>query len=247
MKSLLNYLTANLDRSLFIKIYTGFIIATIAGTLLHESGHWLSARIMGVNAKIHYGSCSYYSNDSSSVFARFQNYMKEHSRTSPNDSSYQMNDEYRTIVEEIAKFRFIFILGGPLQTLSTSAISLFLLFLFRKRFDLSASLKLWQWLLVFGALFSLRQPANLIALLVNYIQTGFISTRGDEIRLAFMLGLPWYSLIGISSIAGALALAIVLYKFIPFNQRLTFLAGGFLGGISGYVFWLQLVGPIVLP
>ena len=81
----------------------------------------------------------------------------------------------------------------------------------------------------------------------GYFIKGTFSTRSDEIRIADYLQLPNWTVISLTAIAGALILYIVIFKFIPLNQRLTFMAAGLLGGIAGYVFWLVLFGKYILP
>lgn len=46
---------------------------------------------------------------------------------------------------------------------------------------------------------------------------------------------------------GIVILAVVIFKFIPIKQRLTFMAAGLVGGVTGFVFWLILFGKIIMP
>jgi hypothetical protein len=46
---------------------------------------------------------------------------------------------------------------------------------------------------------------------------------------------------------GLIVLAIVVFKFIPKQQRLTFLIAGLLGGMSGSYLWMDLIGKYILP
>jgi len=39
----------------------------------------------------------------------------------------------------------------------------------------------------------------------------------------------------------------VVFRIIPKNLRSTLLAAGLIGGIFGYFFWLEWVGPILIP
>jgi hypothetical protein len=44
------------DKRLFLKLFSGFIAAAVIGTLSHEFGHYIVARILGYRATINYAS-----------------------------------------------------------------------------------------------------------------------------------------------------------------------------------------------
>lgn len=238
--------TLYFDKRLFVYLYFGFIAATIAGTVSHEAGHWTAAKMQGINATMHYGSCSYESSGND-VISHYDKYLAQNEGKICKNSLYRKQFHESEIVREMQRFRLFFLLGGPLQTIFTTCISLILLFVFRSRFSKTASLVFWQWALVFGSLFILRQSANLFMLGLDFLMSGKVSLRGDEARISVMLDLPWYSINLASGIAGFLIAAFVVYRFVPVSQRLTFLIAGLLGGISGYVFWLEWFGKYVLP
>jgi hypothetical protein len=73
------------------------------------------------------------------------------------------------------------------------------------------------------------------------------SHHGDEIDIASILQIPWWSLVVATGLIGGLVLYVVIFEFVPRTQRLTFIAAGMAGGLSGYVLWLYLLGPAVLP
>jgi len=137
--------------------------------------------------------------------------------------------------------------GGPLQTLLTGTIGLILLIAYKKSFKARQELILGQWALVFITLFWLRQAINLIIWLVSYLFIKRFSFGGDEIRIALKLGLPFWSLAITTGITGMIILYIVIFKFIPKQQRLTFVLSGIVGGMAGYILWLYLLGPALLP
>jgi hypothetical protein len=138
-------------------------------------------------------------------------------------------------------------LGGPIQTMLTGTIGLCFLFIFRRSFYRAEKLSFGQWAIIFISLFWLRQTANFCVWLGHYFSNGYISTQGDEIRLALDFDLPILSVISTSALAGVFVLALVTFKFIPVKQRITFLAAGFTGGITGYFFWLVLFGKYIMP
>jgi hypothetical protein len=134
-------------------------------------------------------------------------------------------------------------IGGPLQTMLTGTIGLILLFLWRKKFNINRNLLWSQWLLVFITLFWLRQSANMIMGIGSLNKLG----RNDESRIAYYLKWPLPSISIATGCIGLLVLAIVVFKFIPNKQRVTFLLAGLIGGIIGFWLWLIKLGPILMP
>src|SRR5690349_4407101 len=47
------------DLKLFLYLSVAFILATIIGTVSHECGHYIAARMLGWNAHLHYSSTSW--------------------------------------------------------------------------------------------------------------------------------------------------------------------------------------------
>lgn len=137
--------------------------------------------------------------------------------------------------------------GGPLQTMLTGLIGLLLIFLYRERFRVAESLEVWQWLIVFIALFWLRQTANLTTWIGGYLWRGSWSGRGDEIRLARDLGIPEWTILSFTGLIGLIVLAFVIFKIIPDRQRWTFILAWLFGSITGYVLWLEVLGRVVMP
>ena len=137
--------------------------------------------------------------------------------------------------------------GGPFQTILTGSIGLCLLLIFRKTFKAVSKLFFWQWLLIFTSLFWLRQPANFSLWILSYIVKGKISLGLDEIVLALDLNFPIWSIVSSTALIGFLVLYVVIFKFIPRQQRLIFIFAGLLGGIAGFTLWLNIVGKILIP
>jgi hypothetical protein len=142
---------------------------------------------------------------------------------------------------------FLFILGGPLQTLLTGTTGLVLLVLFRRSFFAAERLSFSQWLVVFLSLFWLRQVANLVGWLACYLKTGQFRCRADEIKLSEALHLPLWFLLVVTAIIGAIISVIVIFKFIPLRQRFTFILSGLVGGIVGFALWMGVLGEIIMP
>lgn len=129
----------------------------------------------------------------------------------------------------------------------TGTIGLIILILLRKRYFSAERLSFGLWLLIFITLFWLRQTANFFIVLPMSIIHGSINGHGDEFGLARYFHLPVWSILTFSTLIGIVILAVVIFKFIPIKQRLTFMAAGLVGGVTGFVFWLILFGKIIMP
>jgi hypothetical protein len=204
------------DKKLFVYLSFAFIIATIAGTLSHESGHYITAKVLGYEAHIHYASTSWWI-------------------------------ESETIPGNLYSDSFYITLGGPVQTILTGTIGLLLLFFTRRSFQKTEKLSFRQWTFIFITLFWLRQIANIVVWLCSYLFTGTLTTQGDEIKLGMHLHIPGWIIISTTAITGIIILFIVIFRFIPKTQRLTFIISGLIGGIAGYVIWIGWLGKIMMP
>jgi len=142
---------------------------------------------------------------------------------------------------------FWILIGGPLETMLTGTIGLVLLFSSRKLFDNVTKLSFGQWFSIFISLFWLRQLANLVGGLGLYFVNGTISSHSDEIRVAKYLQLPDLSISILTAMIGAIVLAVIIFKFVPNKQRLTFIASGLASGLTGYYLWLVLLGKYLMP
>ncbi len=142
---------------------------------------------------------------------------------------------------------FLFMLGGPLQTMLTGTLGITLLFVYRNSFQNRERLTLRQWILIFTSLFWLRQVSNLFTWTLNYLINGKFGKRGDEIKLARYLELPKGAILLATAIIGIAVVLVIIFKFIPKNIRLTFIASGIVGGVLGYILWLKMVGKILMP
>jgi hypothetical protein len=143
--------------------------------------------------------------------------------------------------------RFWIILGGPLETMLTGSLGLAMILISRERFQTSQKLSFSKWVLIFIALFWLRQLCNFFFGMVGLIKNGRFPTKGDEQKLDRYFHLPGGTCITISAIFATAILILVIFNFIPKQQRLTFVLSGNVGGLAGYYLWLHSFGKIVMP
>jgi hypothetical protein len=104
-----------------------------------------------------------------------------------------------------------------------------------------------KWLLVFFALFSLRQPANLFTGIIGYLITGKFSNANDEAKIDFLLALPPFTSSVLTSLLGLSIFAFIFLRVIPKPIRITFAAAGLVGGVLGFYWWFYVFGSILLP
>lgn len=70
---------------------------------------------------------------------------------------------------------------------------------------------------------------------------------GDEFILAKALHWNPWSIYLAAGILSAIILGLIVFKFIPLKQRLTFLLAGLAGGLAGAYIWEVLLGPRLMP
>ena len=68
----------------------------------------------------------------------------------------------------------------------------------------------------------------------------------DEIKLAHNLDIYDFSILIPTAFIGLLVAFYIIFKYIPYNQRFTFIVSGLIGGILGFYFWLILFGKFIL-
>jgi len=232
------------DKRLYIWLLISFIAATVIGTLSHEGGHYAIAKYYGYNAHINYMATHWEQSEEDKFL---QSVYEKHSKELASGEKFPESEKFNHIRAVHRRHNLWIWLGGPLETMLTGTLGLMCIFLFRKSYHNKEKLSFIQWLLIFVSLFWLRQTANAVVWFGHYLFTGTLSQGGDEIYLAYRFHLPDWGLITATALIGAAVLALIIFKFIPARQRVTFIAAGFTGGIAGYILWLELFGKYILP
>ncbi len=229
---------------LFLFLAFTFICFTIIGTLTHEFGHYAAAKYVGLQPTLHFQSVdSELSENEIELDKILALYQKEIDAK----KDFPAKKRFDTIIELERKNDFIHTAAGPIQTMLTGTVGFILLLVYRKNFFASQKLNMRQWLLVFLSLFWLREVFNTsmaICLLIISKENEFY---GDEFVLSKHLALPSFTLPIATALIGIIICCVVVFKFIPSAQRKIFLSAGFVGGIIGFVLWMYIVGPILLP
>ena len=233
------------DLRLFVLLTFGFITFTVIGTISHESGHYAMARHFGFQADIHYSFTNVHLDQKEGQFFRVT-WIRYKSQIKAN-KTFPEKERYDRIVNQYKRAGIWITFGGPLQTMLTGTIGLIMMIIFRRSFLSSERLSFWLWIIVFITLFWLRQTTNFIMAIFSSIVQGSIRSFGDETYLAKYYNSPVWLISAITALIGVTILVVVIFKFIPVKQRLTFITAGLFGGVTGYIFWLVVFGKMIMP
>jgi hypothetical protein len=152
-----------------------------------------------------------------------------------------------TVYENPSRDVALIKMAGPLQTMLTGSLGVFLLFRIKRDFVSDKELNFKQWFFIFLTLFWSREVFNFLMEFAIYFKDGYFPTRGDEESLALHFDLPLFAIAEPTAIAGSIVLGVVFFKFIPLRYRTTFLLAGVLGSAGGYYFWMVKYGPLIMP
>lgn len=217
-----------------------FILVTIFGTLSHEFGHLVVAKLLGYDTIMHYSSMEWTNEVKESVI---EFYIKNESIIEER-KPFQNSIQYYKKLDKIYYDEFLITLGGVLQTIITGGIAFFILILNReKKID-----KILFWFLIFLSLFWSREVFNLFkGALQFFFKKSNTLFWGDELKLSTFLNLFEGTISIFLGTSGILILSVLLFKIIPFQYRLSFTIASFIGSLLGYFLWMVLIGPLILP
>lgn len=226
-----------------LRVAMAFVLFTMVGTLSHELGHIAVAEYLGYETTLHYGSMTYTSESYEEEIKLYE----EYSESIANQLPFERKDEFDRLSNKIQKEELFIFIGGPLQTILTGFLGLVLIHLHRNRTK-EGNLSLVDWTSVFLALFWLREVFNLcIHFAFRLIDGRGSYFGGDEAFISTSLKL-WPGTISITmGLIGACISIYIVFKVIPLKFRPTFILGGLIGGITGYIIWMLILGPILLP
>jgi len=231
--------------SYYLLFFTAtFIFFTIIGTLTHEYGHIIVAKYFGCETTLSYGSMTF---NRSTRYSDHESIYAENKYEIKNNLPFPEKDEFLRIRRMLRIERLLITVGGPFQTILTGLFGLFLLYIRRKSIK-TVGLKFIDWLSVFLSLFLLREVFNL----VNSISFGLLNGTGiyfggDEVVISNYFDLPTGTISIVLGVIGLTISLFVIFNIIPIKLRLTFIISGLIGGISGFVLWMKILGPMVLP
>lgn len=214
------------------------------GTVSHELGHLILAKSLGYETALHYGSVEY---ENFSLSEKLSEIYRENKAAIENETFFDQRGEYEKCLSKSRSSELLIAIGGPLQTLLTGTIGLSILFYRRKRIEKNG-MNLTDWLSVFLALFWLRQVFNVIMTISGEVISPDGSYfGGDEEYISKSLNL-WPGTVSIVlGILGSILAVLVVFKVVPRQLILTFVLSGLIGGVIGFVLWMNILGPRILP
>ena len=229
---------------LFILLSLTFIAFTIIGTQTHELGHYAAAKYLGMKPTLHYQSVEFGEGENE---VEINKILKQYQKEIYEKKDFPLKERYLFIEKKYNQNDFYSRLWGPLQTMLTGSIGFILLIIYREKYFYTTTLNWKLWLMIFISLFWLREVFNTTAAIILFLFSGRKEFFGDEFILSADLSLPAFAIPIITAIVGLIVCSIVVFKFVPASQRKTFIATGLVGGIVGFVFWMYILGPILLP
>lgn len=236
-------MTLQVETNKLIALAITFILFVVIGTLSHEYGHILVAKKLGYKTTLHYGSMNY----NSELLDRLTEIYSKNEEAINDKIDFKERVEYEEGSKKANFHHLLIALGGPIQTILTGLIGLIILAI-RKEKIKQSGVKIIDWLGIFLALFWLRKVFNLtVSIGTEIINPNGSYFSGDEKKVSEFLALPSGTF---SIVLGAIGLLITLWivcKIIPRELRFTFILSGFIGGISGFILWMHLIGPQLLP
>ena len=248
-------ISIDIKHLLFLSV--GFVLFTIIGTITHEYEHIAVAKSLGYETTLHYGSMNSYPKGylvDDDVIA-LKNLTKDYTNIKYDNWPIKIKEkaeEYYDILNkrywnEKSNDGLFITIGGPLQTILTGTFGLLIL-IWRRKTMYIHGMKIIDWLFVFLSLFWSREIFNL----VTSIGGELISPNGnwfagDELYISQELNL-WSGTISlILASLGVIVTTYVIFIIIPIKKRLTFILSGIIGGILGFILWMNLIGPKILP
>ncbi len=221
-----------------------FILFTVIGTVSHEYGHIIVAKSLGYETALHYASMNF---DRQQANNEIQEIYKHYKEEIENNIEFEKKAIYESKLQTLNYHSLLVRIGGPLQTILTGIIGLLILYFRRNKIKKNGFLFL-DWIAVFLSLFWLRQVFNLTMSIANEI----ISSNGkwfggDEYFISKGLNLWVGTVSTLLGIVGFLICCYITFKVVPKTLRFTFILSGFIGGVLGFILWMNFIGPFVLP
>jgi hypothetical protein len=241
----------NFKIKLFIQLFIGFMIAVFIGTLSYSVPEYITAKQLGYDAKLHslYASHGPGCKQLHATYDYLDSIRKKYPEEIKSKTDFPDKKKYdevlsiaKTYGKDSVYINFTAI-GFPIFI---GTIALIFLFIFKRKYSNIESLKFKQWILIFLSLFWLRSAFNLWGTsIVNALTNHKFSFMDTFISYHYGWSPNVFPIV--SGILGTIVLILVIFVFIPKQQRFTFILSGLFGGLSGFFLWFFFLGKHILP
>jgi hypothetical protein len=248
-------ITFNFIPHFAIRITCVFIFFTAFGTMTHELGHWAFAKYFGYDTHIDHRSMRYFNaeKENDSLYLEYKKIWEENYQKIQAKETFEQQARWKELNVVLSekyppkpKYHRVWItLGGPLQTIFTGFLGLFMLF-YRKSKQKEFFVFL-DWLGVFLALFVLREVFNFVMAVFGKVIQGQDNTSGDEFKLSYYFELNPWTVPAIGFLIGMVISLYVIFRVIPLKYRFSFILAGLVGGVLGFIIWFGPLGPLLFP
>jgi hypothetical protein len=216
----------------FLILTLQFLLVIIAGYLANESTKMITASAFGYESyyRPYIGRFTHHSSSMSDSFEAVRNSYHERGDTT---DAYTSNKAWLELLKKDERDHAIIELSGKLFTLFISISGLFFWFYRRNnymkiggvdRLSLIMSLFFWREMLVIGV--DLLNGSKLCV----------------ETKLWVYLGINWYYAEIVYFALGILFTIYILFKLLPKQERLQFIAAGIVGSIIGFIILVYFIG-----
>lgn len=223
-------------------IVLAFITCTILGTMTHELGHIAVAQSLGYQTELHYASMEWYDTELRHHRDSLSQLLEQ-----PTISAARTKELEAAFAQTFLKERIpalLITMGGPAQTLFFGLIG-FIVLLYRRK---EPSFTYTDWGLVFLTLFLSRMIANpVISATLFFLGKSESLITGDEQNVARLLRIDSVFISGPLFLISLACCSYTLFWLIPKQHRLRFFTWGLIGSGLGFVIWMIVLGPSLLP
>lgn len=219
----------------FYKLSLIFILIVPLGTILHECGHYLSAKFYGNQPVMHYASVSLLHRNKIKV-------LTDSIIHSVNMSSEDKKALYSEVLD-LRRESFIITLSGPLFNIGLGSICFILLLFYRSNIHFQEH----KWWFIFGSFLWSRQIINFSFGVLLFLNNGTWGQSGDETNLSNYLQYPAFTLDLITAAMASIILLVVFINYMNKEERIAFVLAGTTAGSLSALLWFKVIGPWLLP
>lgn len=217
-----------------------FIILVPLGTLLHEFGHIIVAEKLGFATDLHFASMSFTNDLKVNLLEVYSDNQIAIDENLPFEGDFLYKEHLKEYNNDVVSILF----GGIFQTISFGLVGFIMLM---RRKIKKVSFSFIDWVFVFLTFFLSRSVFNMTVSFFNGVVNNTSYFGGDEFRIARILNVFEGTFVLLFGLLSSLILAIVIFYIMPLKYRFIFIFSGVVGSMLGFVIWMIILGPVLLP